>query len=154
MGENRRSVKSRTIFLDRHFWAALVCGPVFWALLVATGTPLQSIQRLQGHLPAVLMIALVYPVLEEIVFRGGLQEWLARRDSRAAWKGLSRANLLTSLLFSAAHLWHQPPLWAASVFFPSLIFGYFKDRHATLYTPIVLHVFYNTGYALMFINFQ
>ena len=90
------------------------------------------------------MAVLVLPVLEEIVFRGFLQGWIARA-TRRAWRGISLANLLTSVCFAAAHLLTQAMLWAALVFFPSMIFGYFRERHEGLGTPILLHAFYNAG---------
>ena len=60
------------------------------------------------------------------------------------------ANLLTSLLFTALHFINHAPLWAAAVFFPSLVFGFFKDRTGKLAAPIILHVFYNSGYFWLF----
>jgi membrane protease YdiL (CAAX protease family) len=36
------------------------------------------------------------------------------------------------------------------VFFPSLVFGLFKDRTQRLLAPILLHVFYNAGYFWLF----
>jgi membrane protease YdiL (CAAX protease family) len=32
------------------------------------------------------------------------------------------------------------------VLFPSLIFGYFRDRYTSIYPCMVLHAFYNAGY--------
>lgn len=96
------------------------------------------------------MLALLYPVLEEIVFRGLIQEQLHAVLSARTFGALSVANLLTSLLFTGLHFLSHPPLWAALVFFPSLIFGYFKDRHRSLQAPILLHVFYNTGFLWLF----
>ena len=57
---------------------------------------------------------------------------------------------LISLVFTGLHFIYHPPLWAASVLLPSLVFGYFKDRYRTLTTPIILHVFYNAGYFWLF----
>jgi len=90
-------------------------------------------------------------VLEEVVFRGIVQEMLFRQPWGRREVGLlSVANLITSILFAGSHFIHHPPLWAILVFFPSLIFGYFKDRYQRLYVPILLHVFYNAGYFLLF----
>jgi len=36
------------------------------------------------------------------------------------------------------------------VFFPSLVFGYFKDRTGRLTAPILLHIFYNAGFLWLF----
>ncbi len=96
-------------------------------------------------------MTLVYPVLEEIVFRGGLQPWLRRHPRAAAnWHGVSVANIATSVVFAATHLLRHPPGWATAMFLPSLVFGYFRDRHDSLKGPIALHVFYNMGYFWLF----
>lgn len=96
-------------------------------------------------------MTLIYPTLEEIIFRGGLQPWLSHHPRGAASRcGISVANLVTSTLFAATHLLRHPPGWAAAMFLPSLVFGYFRDRHNSLRSPIVLHVFYNTGYFWLF----
>ncbi len=46
------------------------------------------------------------------------------------------------------------PLWAALVFFPSLVFGFFKDRTKHLVAPVILHVFYNAGYFWLFVRYD
>lgn len=138
---------------DPYWWAALSCGPIFWALLLLGNAPVFSPARLQAHILPFVLIALIYPVLEEVVFRGGIQQWLSERLSPRRWLGISPANILASLLFAGMHFFHHPPLWAASVFVPSLAFGFFWDRYHSLRAPILLHVFYNTGYALFFVEF-
>jgi membrane protease YdiL (CAAX protease family) len=95
--------------------------------------------------------ALIYPILEEIVFRGGLQTFLLRYPrGRARWGGFTLANILTSAVFAALHLFPHAPLWSAATFLPSVVFGYFRDRHSSLLSPIALHVFYNSGYFWLF----
>jgi len=43
-------------------------------------------------------------VLEEVIFRGGLQTWLRMHDNgRVRWAGLTRANVITALVFGLAH---------------------------------------------------
>lgn len=97
-----------------------------------------------------LSMVLIFPVLEEIVFRGLIQEQLAKYASSRRFGPISIANLFTSLLFVAAHLIYQPVIWALLVFFPSLLFGYTKERYASLWPPISLHVFYNLGFFMLF----
>ena len=53
------------------------------------------------------------------------------------------------LVFTALHFVNHPPPWAAAVLLPSLLFGYFRDRHGSVLPAIVLHVFYNAGYFLL-----
>jgi membrane protease YdiL (CAAX protease family) len=132
---------------DRQLAVALALGPLFWLALLLAGHGAQA--RVPGGSTLILLV-LVHPVLEEIVFRGAVQDFLGTRLGRSGNPALTRANLATSVLFAAAHVaWRGDPV-AAAVFFPSLAFGYFRERHATLASPILLHVFYNLGLFLIF----
>lgn len=136
---------------DPMFYSALLAAPGLWGLWwLWRPTALDLAWPLRAPQPF-LLLAIVYPVLEEIVFRGGLQPLLLRnrRLAQQRW-GLSGANLVTSLIFAAFHLVAHAPLWAAAVLLPSLVFGYFRDRYHSLAAPIVLHVFYNAGYFWLF----
>ncbi|MGA7801275.1 MAG: JDVT-CTERM system glutamic-type intramembrane protease [Gammaproteobacteria bacterium] len=136
---------------DLRFWLALGAAPLFWAALLAfvPHEPLQLSWPLHAPL-AFLLPALVYPIAEEIIFRGALQEWLGDHLPDRPLGPVSLANLVTSVVFTSLHFIHHPPFWAAMVFVPSLVFGYFKDRTGALQAPIVLHVFYNAGYYWLF----
>jgi len=98
--------------------------------------------------PASLLLVVKWliwaPVLEELLFRGLLQGQLQQYfRSAGTIIGLSRANWITSLAFTGIHFVHHSPLWAAGVLFPSLVFGYFRDRENSVLPPIVLHAIYN-----------
>ena len=99
---------------------------------------------------AYLLPVLLYPVVEEIVFRGLVQELVHEYISQRVLGPLSIANILTSCLFTGLHFLYHAPLWAALVFFPSLVFGFFKDRSGRLTAPILLHSFYNAGFLWLF----
>ncbi len=87
---------------------------------------------------------------EELIFRGGLQAGLARRPALAARHfGFSGANLLTSVAFSAAHLWAHTPLQAAAVFPVSLLLGASLDHSGRLRVPVALHIWFNAALCLM-----
>ncbi len=136
----------KRFYLDTHFLIALLLGPCVWALLY------WLLPRGGGQfdLQWFLMVSAVYPVLEELAFRGFIQSWLFEQPRFAvSVRGISYANLITSALFAAAHLFNQPPLWAALVFFPSLVFGYFRDRFDGVVPSIVLHCWYNAGFFLL-----
>ena len=92
------------------------------------------------------------PVLEEWVFRGNLQPFIKRRFFAQRRDGhlLSPENVLTSLLFAGLHFFYHPPLWAALVFFPSLVFGWSLSRYRWVAVPTGLHAYYNAGYFLLF----
>jgi hypothetical protein len=135
---------------DRLFWLAMAVGPVFWALLALGGGETVAPGWIGERPGTFLTLALLYPVAEEIVFRGLLQEALASRLPPYRLGPLTAANLTTSALFSGLHALTHPPLWAAGVFVPSLLFGFMKERHASLAAPVTLHAFYNAGYFGLF----
>jgi uncharacterized protein len=123
-----------------------VAAPLFWAafgLVVGFGGTAPPLTTL-------LLLVLVVPVLEELVFRGLVQGALLERWPRQRLGPLSAANALTSFLFAVSHLVYRAPLWAAAVFVPSLVFGYFRERHGTLASPILLHCWYNAGFFWLF----
>lgn len=97
-----------------------------------------------------LALVLLYPVLEELVFRGWLQGALLGRGwGRRVAGPVSAANLAAALAFAAAHLLRSSPAWAAAVILPGLVFGCFRERHG-VGAAIVLHVFYNIGFFWLF----
>lgn len=139
---------------DRLFWLAIAAGPLSWLILwqLTSHAHFRPVWPPGEPLPLVLAV-LVYPPLEEIVFRGWLQGSLAERFSPSPGRfGVSRANLAASSIFALLHLIQHSPLHAAGVFVPSLLFGLFFERHRSLSSPILLHGWYNLGYVYLFGN--
>jgi len=134
---------------DWQFLGALISGGLFWSVVYLTTRPVLQLSWPLAAPDRFLYPAIFYPVMEELVFRGFIQEMIGMR-LRSGLGPVSYANVLTSALFCALHFLSHPPLWAAAVFFPSLVFGYFKDRSGRLSAPIALHVFYNSGYFWLF----
>lgn len=138
------------LFRDPLFLLAAAAGPAGWLLLAAL---LPAAQDLAWPLaqPARFAIAVVvYPVLEELVFRGLVQGSLLRKPWAARRFGpLTAANLLSAAAFAAAHLARTTPLWAAAVLLPGLVFGYFRERHGVP-AAILLHVIYNAGFVWLY----
>jgi membrane protease YdiL (CAAX protease family) len=136
---------------DRFFIGALLLALPVWALVYFT-----SMLPLPGRalsLPQLLVLGLVFPLLEELAFRGLVQGYLLRLPALAARTfGFTGANGVTSLLFAAAHLFHQPPIVAALIVLPSLIFGELRDRFASTRPSMVMHVYYNMGLLLVMMN--
>lgn len=143
----------KRIWRDWQFLAALVV-PLFgmiavrvvtgWRAPLPVGPPPRLLLQLLG-------LVLIWPIMEETIFRGALQPYFSEQ-SWGQWR-LARvtvANLFVSLLFAAAHLFSHSPYWSAAVFFPSLVFGYFRDRYNALLPAMVLHVSYNLGYYGLF----
>ncbi len=98
------------------------------------------------------VFVLLWPLIEELLFRGLLQGQLLRlsqntvqprRIGRVTW-----ANALTTLAFVALHLPAQPLAWALAVALPSLVFGHLRERFASVWPAVGLHVVYNAGFGL------
>ncbi|MFY9270090.1 MAG: JDVT-CTERM system glutamic-type intramembrane protease [Candidatus Manganitrophaceae bacterium] len=138
-------------YKDPLFSLALLGGGLFWLILPLV-QPFKPLSPDQLFSSLYFIVVIQRPIFEEILFRGLLQgilgetAWGEKRVIAIRGTALSVANVVTSLLFALAHLFAHPPLWAASVFIPSLLFGFFRDRHKNLFPPIFLHIFYNGGY--------
>ena len=136
-------------FRDWQFYLCLALGPVSW-WLISFAEPVRADLALpQIAWYQLALIILVYPVLEEIVFRGLLLEFLTKR-LRFRYGLLTSANVLTSVVFVLVHLICNNWIWALLIFFPSLVFGYMKERHQSMISPIILHSFYNLGFVSLF----
>lgn len=131
--------------------AAFVAAPLYWwALTLLIGSAPDPTG--QGTDPKrLLLLVLVYPILEEIAFRGALQGWLRRKSWGLRHRfDITAANVLTSIVFAAFHVLRRPSIWSVGVGLPSLVFGFFRDRYGNLYAPIALHIFYNSGLIWLF----
>lgn len=131
--------------LSIQYLIAMIGAPVFVLcyIYVFDHQPLE-LKTLFSDKQALFFLILFYPVIEEIVFRGVIQEFIASKTQKyPTILYLSVANILTSLLFVMIHFVHHTPLWALLVFVPSLIFGYFKDQYQHIAPSIFLHMFYN-----------
>ena len=132
--------------IDRQFWAAILAAFVVWTLgYFFVGD--WSLERLSNPFYFILL----YPIVEELAFRGLIQGYLREKFPSTIIK-LSLANVLTSIIFTALHLFYNPVFLTVSVLIPSLIFGYFKDRTGSVLPAISLHIFYNLGYFLLVSN--
>lgn len=132
---------------DQWFYAALLAAPVTLAVMdfllpAESGNGGISIRL-------VLLMVLWQPLVEELLFRGMIQGRLGSKPwARRRFFGISVANLLSSMVFVLAHLVHHAPAWAGAVVVPSLIFGYFRERHDHIYSALILHAAYNACYLL------
>ena len=147
---SKTSSGSRALWRDPLLLAAVLTGFAYWLVLYFIQQP-----HVQWDWPLsepwhFLSLVALYPVIEEIIFRGLVQELVHDYISHRSLGPISIANLLTSVLFTGLHFINHAPLWAALVFFPSLVFGFFKDRTQQLTAPIFLHVFYNAGFIWLF----
>lgn len=129
--------------------AAFLAAPFYWWILYLwlDMTP----GRGDTDWNRILLVGLIYPMLEEIVFRGAIQGWMRkRRWGSQGIRGVTVANVATSAIFALSHIARRPDWWSAGVFVPGLIFGYFRDRYGNVHASIALHVFYNLGLVLLY----
>ena len=140
---------NRPFHRDSAFLLLLALGPIVWISMIEV-FPFQPLPRHTIWSPAFLSVALWQPLFEELLFRGIVQGRLLQSTARQkTWIGLSVSNLLTSLLFSLAHLASHSVSWSLLVFVPSLCFGFVRDRFGSVHPSITLHAFYNAGYFLL-----
>jgi len=126
---------------DKWFYFALSLAPLFYLCLSLFVEP-----RLRlNHFGPFLLTQLFRVALpEEFFFRGFLIPYL-KTYTAASWRGLSLANIFSAFVFACLHLLSHPPFWALGTFFPALIFGYFREKHDSLWPAVILHFFYNSG---------
>jgi membrane protease YdiL (CAAX protease family) len=119
----------------------LVAPPVAW-VAARNGLGLVHVDPARD----LAMLAL-WAVVEELVFRGGVQAALLRL-TKARVASLSMANLVTSVAFAAAHLWSHPPLAALAVLPVALLLGVayeqgFPSRRDSVLPPLALHLYFD-----------
>jgi len=130
---------------DWHFvLATLAAVPVLIALGQLAGGRMQA----DFAVNALVSLAVVQPVVEELVFRGALQGHLLDRGWTRRIGPISMANLGTTGAFVALHLIAQPLAWAIAVAAPSLVFGHLRERSGSVLPAIALHSIYNAGFAV------
>ena len=128
--------------LDYRFVVALVAGIV----VVLAGhrwlPPFSSQYAFDWRL--IVSLIVWQPLFEELLFRGLIQGQLIKRAwGQRAWLHISAANVTTSMLFVVAHMFMNPPLFALTVFVPSLLYGFFREYCNSVYPSVLLHGAYN-----------
>lgn len=92
---------------------------------------------------SILFQVLLIALPEEFFYRGYLQRRLDQAAGRRAWSlgsiELSRSNLVVSALFALGHFAVGFDPLRLAVFFPSLVFGWLRDRTDGLAAPVTFH---------------
>ena len=133
----------RTFYIDPIFHLLLL-GPIVLWILIFLKNPYFS--KLDTNF--LILLVLIIPTIEEVLFRGLLQPWIAKRYSQNIMN-ITQANFVTSSIFTLLHLFQNSILMTLFVFIPSLAFGYTRDRYERLMPSIILHSSYNGGYFLI-----
>jgi membrane protease YdiL (CAAX protease family) len=129
-------------FIDPQYLVALLSGIVVvwfthhWMPVFETGH--------QFQVSLLISIVIWQPFIEELMFRGIIQSSIkARACSGDFLPGISYSNVFASLLFVILHLITTSSYWALTLFVPSVVYGYFRDRFDSVIPSMVLHGFYN-----------
>lgn len=93
-----------------------------------------------GLFMMIIVLTVVAPIGEELLFRGFLQKFLEDH-----WKDVTRAVLVTSLFFALIHL---NPYWAIQIYILGVVLGYVAWRTQSIYPSLVFHGIIN-GMALL-----
>ena len=144
-GNRMKKVYKISASLNIQYAVAMLAAPIFVLLYISIFQyqPL-DVNILFSDTKSLFFLIVFYPVVEELAFRGVIQEYIASKTKEyRPFFYFTIANIVTSMLFVAMHFVHHTPLWAMLVFIPSLIFGYFKEQYGHIMPSIFLHMFYN-----------
>ena len=133
----------RTFYIDPIFYLLLLSPIALWILIFIKNPYFSTLDT-----NFLILLVLIIPTIEEVIFRGLLQPWIAKRYSQNVMN-ITQANFITSSIFTLLHLLQNSMLMSLFVFIPSLAFGYTRDRYKRLMPSIILHSSYNGGYFLI-----
>jgi membrane protease YdiL (CAAX protease family) len=132
---------------------ALAAGPVGAASLwlMQGGGALQV--RAPGSWQILLLALVVAPILEELAFRGAVQDACAaslRRFGARNVGPISGANAVTSIAFCACHLPYQSAALSCAIVLPSLLLGRIREATGAVTPCILVHAWFNACFLALF----
>ena len=123
----------------------LLAVPVWLAFVLLKHLGWVEPDEFENILAVGLFIGL-YPLLEELVFRGLLMDLLSKYRWAAFRRlGVTTNNLFVSIIFSLLHLISQDLENCLLVFVPSLWLGIVKESTGSTWTCAVVHMLWNFG---------
>lgn len=93
-----------------------------------------------------VLLVIIYPIVEEYVFRGLFMGFLAKYDRENSWAQVSKSNFFTSCCFSGAHALTQSWLMGFAVFLPSLWLGWVREKTNAIFLCALIHMSWNFGF--------
>ena len=94
-----------------------------------------------GYILLFVAVAVIAPLGEELLFRGFLQQFLEKH-----WKDVTRAILITALLFATIHM---NPFWFVQIYILGIMLGFLSWKTGSVLAALILHGMNNT-FALIF----
>ena len=129
-------------FKDFYFYMALFLSFPVKAIMVELNLQTHVLKFPSLYL---LLFLLFIAFSEELFFRGFLMPVFSS-FIKGNFLFLSYSNIVVSFLFSISHIFTHNIFWSALVFFPSLVYGYFREKYGSILPSIVLHFVYNLIY--------
>ncbi|WP_026349065.1 CPBP family intramembrane glutamic endopeptidase [Psychrobacter lutiphocae] len=99
----------------------------------------------------ILVMVVVAPIYEEVVFRGLL--WSALTEQFEGTKGVWIASLVTSAIFALIHLqyeWYEMGV----IFVLALLLSYARAKSGSLLLPIIIHIVNNGAVMWLYLMLQ
>ena len=94
-----------------------------------------------GFVLLFIAVAIIAPIGEELLFRGFFQQVLEKH-----WKDVTRAILMTALIFSMIHM---NPYWFAQIYILGIILGFIAWKTKSVLPALILHGM-NNAMAMLF----
>ena len=94
-----------------------------------------------GFILLFVAVAIIAPIGEELLFRGFFQQALEKH-----WKDVTRAILITALLFSMIHM---NPYWFAQIYILGVLLGFIAWKTQSVFPALILHGM-NNSMAMLF----
>ena len=138
---------------SRYFFLSLAGGLPVW-IVVFYCAYLDVLQPpVIEHPLSVLAAVVLFPVLEELVFRGLLWDlWDYVKRGKSVYLGtLAVKNCCISICFSMLHIFNFGVLGGLLVFIPSLWLGWLKARSGSTKTCCLVHVVWNSWFVAAFL---
>ena len=98
-------------------------------------------ESITGFILLFTAVVIVAPLGEELLFRGFLQQVLEKH-----WKDITRAVLVTALLFAMIHM---NPYWFIQIYILGILLGFLAWKTNSVIPPLILHGI-NNGMAMFF----
>ena len=138
-----KNIVGRWLLYFAGFW---IVSTGFLYFTQAAESPFMQSLRGTRHFGLAVFIAVIAPIIEELIFRGYLYK--AWRFTRLGYVG---ALILISLLFSLAHVdqYHWPSLIFLFCF--AILMGMAREKTGSVLIPMLLHTINNTIVAVLII---
>ena len=140
MESGRRISRSRALFVS--------CGMAspIWLIIFFSASAGLQLPEMGSEISSWLWVVLVFPVVEELAFRGFLMGLLRRLLPLGRFSFITLNNFVTSVLFSVAHFFTRSLALGLLVFIPSLWLGLIREKTSSIALCIAIHVTWNLGF--------